>query len=262
MIAPSSPTDAARAAPVPLLASPNAPWRFRWAVDGDAEHLAVEVRWNPRRRTRMGIAFDADDRLLVDAPPGTAAAVRDMLQEQARWIRTQRRIPVDVDSRYPTVYQDAATLHYRGRRLALRLSGAAGVWLGTHHLTAPARNAKREVWRWYARQADTVLGQAVARASARLSWVGDAPPWRHRFMSSRWGSCSARGRISLNTHLVKVSDALIEYVIVHELCHLRHLNHGPRFYRLLGRSLPDWRARRKALANHSGLLGERPPEGL
>ena len=261
MIEPSSRKDTGRTAPLPL-ASPNAPWRFRWAVEGDAEHLAVEVRWNPRRRTRIGIAFDAGDTLLVDAPPGTAAVVRDMLQEQARWIRAQRRVPMHSGSRYPTVYEDAATLHYRGRRLALRLSDAAGVWLGHDHLTAPARNAKREVWRWYARQADHVLGQAVARTSARLAWVRKAPPWRHRFMSSRWGSCSAQGRISLNTHLVKVSDALIEYVVVHELCHLRHLDHSPRFYRLMERSLPDWQARREALANHSGLLSERPPERL
>ena len=78
-------------------------------------------------------------------------------------------------------------------------------------------------------------------------------------MKSRWGSCSGSGRISLNTHLVKLSDALVEYVAVHELCHLRHMHHGAAFYRLMEASLPDWEQRRSELHRHGGLLLEPAP---
>jgi len=78
---------------------------------------------------------------------------------------------------------------------------------------------------------------------------GVAPKrWTIREMNTRWGSCSAAtGRITLNLKLYYKSDACIEYIVVHELCHLIHANHGKDFYALLERELPDWKTRRKQL---------------
>jgi len=64
---------------------------------------------------------------------------------------------------------------------------------------------------------------------------------------SRWGSCSAKGSITLSTNLVKKREELIDYVILHELCHLRHRNHGPHFYKLLEEICPGYRMIRKEL---------------
>lgn len=64
---------------------------------------------------------------------------------------------------------------------------------------------------------------------------------------SRWGSCSAKGSITLSTNLIKKRVDLIDYVILHELCHLRHRNHGPNFYKLLEEICPDYREIRKEL---------------
>jgi hypothetical protein len=72
--------------------------------------------------------------------------------------------------------------------------------------------------------------------------------WTVRIMNTRWGSCSsATGRITLNLKLYFKTDPCIEYVIVHELCHLIHPDHGKGFYALLERELPDWKLRRKEL---------------
>ncbi len=68
-----------------------------------------------------------------------------------------------------------------------------------------------------------------------------------RVLKSRWGSCSPRGRITLNVKLIQVPRAYIDYVVFHELCHLAEPNHSPRFYELLERVLPDWRERRERL---------------
>ena len=71
-----------------------------------------------------------------------------------------------------------------------------------------------------------------------------------RTMKRRWGSCSNKGIITLSTELIKLSDIYIEYVIIHELCHLKHHNHGPKFYELLSEVFPDWKPVRKELKKY------------
>jgi predicted metal-dependent hydrolase len=70
----------------------------------------------------------------------------------------------------------------------------------------------------------------------------------YRNMVSRWGSCNVKtGRICINIQLAAQPPECLEYVVVHELCHLREANHGPRFHALMDAYLPDWRARERKL---------------
>ena len=103
---------------------------------------------------------------------------------------------------------------------------------------------------------DEELVQLRAAAVAELpelvsSWVPavGAKPSRVqiRQQRTRWGSCSARGTISLNAQLMLLEPDLRDYVIVHELCHLTHHNHGPHFWAAVERVLPDYRTRRARL---------------
>lgn len=68
-----------------------------------------------------------------------------------------------------------------------------------------------------------------------------------RAMRTCWGSCSSKGRITLNVKLIKVPTSYIDYVIFHELCHPAEAHHSSRYYTLLDRVLPDWRERRDEL---------------
>jgi len=68
-----------------------------------------------------------------------------------------------------------------------------------------------------------------------------------RDQKTRWGSCSTKRNLNFNYRIVFLPPRLLDYIIVHELCHLRHLNHGPRFWRLMEQELPDARQRSKEL---------------
>jgi len=72
-----------------------------------------------------------------------------------------------------------------------------------------------------------------------------------KHMRSRWGSCSSRKAVSLNSKLIMTPERCIEYVMVHELCHLIHFNHSENFYSLLAEILPDWKERKKELRSFS-----------
>ena len=71
-----------------------------------------------------------------------------------------------------------------------------------------------------------------------------------RTMKRRWGSCSSKGRITINSELVKIDDIFTEYVILHELCHLKHHNHGTDYYKLLSEVFPEWKKVRKELRKY------------
>jgi predicted metal-dependent hydrolase len=71
-----------------------------------------------------------------------------------------------------------------------------------------------------------------------------------RTMKRRWGSCSSKGVITLSTELIKLSDLFIEYVIIHELCHLKHHNHGVHFYKLLSEIYPNYKSVRKEMRKY------------
>jgi predicted metal-dependent hydrolase len=101
---------------------------------------------------------------------------------------------------------------------------------------------------WYRRRAKDVFERRLDSCFMEAKrYIGTRPLLRIRRMKRRWGSCKSTNGILLNTLLVYAPARCIDYVIMHELCHLRHHNHGSKFYRLLGQLMPDWKERRKRL---------------
>ena len=85
----------------------------------------------------------------------------------------------------------------------------------------------------------------------RVSW--NRVTIRHQ--STRWGSCSREGNLNFNCRLAEVPDELIDYVVVHELCHLLQMNHSPKFWALVESILPDYKHRRRALHKYALSIG-------
>ena len=105
---------------------------------------------------------------------------------------------------------------------------------------------------WYREQARIHLGERVHRF-ARLLGV---TPSRTTIRGQKtcWGSCSSHGNLSLNWRLMQVGAALVDYVVIHELCHLEHMNHSPAFWRRVASLVPDYRAKRQQLKHLQSTL--------
>ena len=149
-------------------------------------------------------------------------------------------------------------LHYRGRRQRLKVSVNADSAIETRmrgaFITATVpehapRIIKSTLDAWYRQRARELFADRLAAVAAPLRWVKQLPPTRLQFMTVQWGSCSPSGRITLNPLLVKAPRECIDYVLLHELCHLLHHNHSPKFYRTLDRHMPNWRVVKVKLDN-------------
>lgn len=115
-----------------------------------------------------------------------------------------------------------------------------------------ARQTQDEQTRHFERYREQALTVILHRLSAlNLHYRFPFSRVTVRRQRGRWGSCSARGRLSFNYRLLFLPEALRDYVIVHELCHLRELNHSSRFWALVAETVPDYRERRHALRNIS-----------
>ena len=107
---------------------------------------------------------------------------------------------------------------------------------------------KKLVDDWYRSHASRVFAERVDAWYPHFARYEIQPPQVVvRRMKTRWGSCTAAGKITLNLKLIQVSKQYIDYVIVHELCHLVQHNHSSDFYALISRIMPDWEQRRLKL---------------
>jgi predicted metal-dependent hydrolase len=140
----------------------------------------------------------------------------------------------------------------RAARSSARLTDA-----GLRVAAPDAEAAAAAVARWYRHEARDRIDAAVAREAARLGL--DHGRVSVRDQRTRWGSCSRSGALSFNWRLALAPPAVLDYVVVHELCHLRRHDHSPAFWALVASAQPDWEPRARWLKQHgSALLAYEP----
>lgn len=102
--------------------------------------------------------------------------------------------------------------------------------------------------RWYLEQAKRVFREISIPLVESMKKYNVAPKsFAIKKMKTRWGSCSSKGNINLNLHLIKLPEQCIKEVILHELCHLVHFNHSKDFYALMTAEMPDWKVWKKEI---------------
>ncbi len=210
------------------------------------------------KRKTLAISVLPDGRVEVVAPLRAPAAAIDLrVRRRKRWIMKQRRFFTQFEPRLtPRRYVANETHLYLGRqyRLVLKTGIADLVTANGAHLvvttrrTANARKTKALLETWYAARAHARFAARVDALFAPFARRGLAKPkLAVRSLKRRWGSVSRAGTLTLNRALIQAPMPCIDYVVVHELCHLVHADHGPKFFALLSRLMPNWQKRKMRL---------------
>lgn len=244
---------------------PALPLNARWR-EVQAPQQTIGYVLQRSRRKSIGLTIN-DDGLQVTAPNWvTLGQIDAAVIEKAPWIlgklhirqaRQQHLATAD------TLWQNGGTIPYLGKRIVLDLGGMqkSPVFQGSPFapdngdilsLALPAdadRSRVRDsVHSWLQQQALAWFGE-------RLQHFLDASQlkirrWRLSSAATRWGSCSSDGNIMLNWRLIHFEHHIIDYVIAHEIAHLREMNHSKDFWREVGRILPGFERSRNALKQH------------
>ena len=198
----------------------RAPWRFSLSKARDVMH--ENAQWVVR--TLQGV------RERIAQRPRLVTGTRLPLQDESLRLEVRPRAQIDL-------FDDARPRRGRVERR------------GTVLRVVPASLAEADLRglleSWYRREAAGRLAARIEHFSPRL---GVRPAkLTIRGQRSRWGSCSGTGTVSLNWRLMMVPGALADYVVVHELCHLRHMDHSPQFWAMVSSAIPDFRECRRRL---------------
>lgn len=230
-----------------------------------SEVIDYTVLFTERPPGRILIHVHPNAAVQVDAPTGRCLKeVHEAVLKRARWISRHvsdaRRLREHV---LPRAYVSGEGIFYLGRRYQLKVeyqpkaSAEAKMLRGQLRVTTPSKDAaavKELVDKWYRARAVEVFERRLNEVACRMRWLKKVPAWRLLKMQKQWGSCSPAGNILLNPHLVKAPRECIDYVLVHELCHLKEHNHGTKFYKLLEQTYPDWRPVKARLDGMAELL--------
>jgi hypothetical protein len=218
--------------------------------------IAFRLRRSNRRT--LAITVEPDLGVVVTAPHVAALeTVLVKVRKRAVWIKRQQRYFSEfLPQTPPRRYVSGETHRYLGRQYRLKVVEAPTaevklrgrfIWVQTPR-KADATRVRKLVQDWYLAHAKERLARSFAESIARLGMRLPNPPrMQVRRMRKRWGSWTGRSGVWLNPELVTAPASCIDYVVMHELCHAVHGNHGKQFYELLRRVMPDWEMRKARL---------------
>lgn len=221
-------------------------------------------------RASIKVHVHPNGQVQVDAPGNASLPeIKTAVQRRARWVLKHLD---DIEERtrhiQPQQWVSGESQLYLGRRYVLKVINdpkprkvtckLIGGQLRVQGKDLSPERTQRIVREWYRERAREVFQRRLELMDEKLPWIETAPPLRIMEMQTQWGSCSPGGTLFLNPNLVKAPMRAIDYVVLHELCHLEEHNHSPRFYGLLDRFMPEWRIVKERLDRQAELLLRQP----
>lgn len=215
----------------------------------------AKLKRTNRKTLAISVLPDGTLELIAPAKASEALILVKVLKRKA-WIMTQRRAFKEINAvRPPSRYVSGATHRYLGRQYRLKITQAetARVSLrgGYFEMQVPQLDAvsvKKALTQWFRHRAKEQFTRRLERWN---EWCRQRrlpePRLRLLSMPKRWGSALKDGTVCLNPELIKAPSVCVDYVIAHEVCHLRHPDHGRAFWNLLSQVCPNWKQLKQRL---------------
>lgn len=212
-------------------------------------------------RRSIGITIGPDSGVIVRAPYGTSMkTIERLVLSKSGWIeRHLENQSAIIRINQSRDFRDGESHYFGGKKYSLRIVQADTSYvkhyediieIGVKRIDEKEK-IKTLLERWYKKMAEELFRTILQDLLSRFSHKSFSPSGiKVRAMKGRWGSCTSKGIITLSTELIKINEKYSEYVILHELCHLKHHNHGSQFYQLLSEVCPEWKSVRRELRNY------------
>jgi predicted metal-dependent hydrolase len=222
------------------------------------ENQIIDYKIVYSRRRSIGISVSPDSGVTVRAPYRTSIKTIDnLIISKSAWIiKHLENYKSAVRINNHKIYTEGVPVLFRGKEHQIRIieSKTYFVKLNENFIEIGLRNIEEGknaglmLEKWFRVIAEGIFRKKFEEVLLRFRNYNFAPAeFVVRALKRRWGSCSSKGKITISSELVKLDDIYLEYVILHELCHLRHHNHGKEFYKILSEVLPYWKQRRSEL---------------
>jgi predicted metal-dependent hydrolase len=224
----------------------------------DGTHVSYRVRVSARAR-RISLRITPAAGLEVVLPRGASVARAEVfLREKSAWVlRTLERMRQSTPPKATQPLRSGRVLSFAGEPLTLRIQTGApagrfravrdGSILTLTVSDADEARVRAALVAWYRRQAPGIFAERLERCN-RLGLPYGRVTIKEQ--KSRWGSCSHAGNLNFNWRLLLAPLPVLDYVVVHELCHLREANHGQRFWALVASLCPEYQQHRRWLRQH------------
>jgi len=213
--------------------------------------LDITVKVSSRRRT-VQLTVERDATVTALIPPATDdGKLAAVIATKRPWLYARLRERAETgELRRPREFVSGEGFLYLGRSYRLLLVPESQSAVRLHHGRLELRrdsvdDAPRHLVRWYRHIGGLWLGKRVEPWAQRMQI--EVTALRVLPLGYRWGSCTVDGKLNIHWAAMQLPPVLIDYVLVHELAHVRHTNHGPEFWRTVERAMPDYPARRDRL---------------
>tara|TARA_Y100001978_G_C23569983_1_gene373627 strand:+ start:135 stop:863 length:729 start_codon:yes stop_codon:yes gene_type:complete len=223
--------------------------------------LEVQIERTNRKRT---ISLQVKDNKLIVKAPRTASrqSLDDLIQRKQSWIKKRAILNVEERKLINRKFIDNEKFYFKGNeyRLSLILGGKEEVKISEGFLIVTCKDdramgskeVKTFIEDWYVRESTKILNTRTYEFAKKMKVEPSAITVKN--YASKWGSCTASNKISYNWRIIMAPDCIVDYLIIHELCHIIEHNHSKNFWYQVGKYCEDFKKKRKWLRENGHKL--------
>lgn len=216
-----------------------------------------------RNRKNVTITVKPKNQVAIISPPGiNIKTLEKLLKSKSNWILKKLEKYKDIDLNEEIIFEDGTKLYYLGDVYCLNIIKStkcnSNVYISKNKIIIESNdlsqsNLKDILKKWYKSESEKIVIEKLQKLKNKSEIMNSLAPTciKVKEQNKRWGSCTSKGNIYINSKISMARPKSIEYILVHEFSHLVHMNHSKEFYKFVGRIMPSYKDEEVWLKNNS-----------